>query len=267
MTDIPDHVRINRDAWTKANAEYNDERADAKWAQDAITWGVWGTPESEIRVLTEVSGRDIVELGCGTAYFGAWLKKRGARRVVGVDITPAQLDTARRLSVKHSLGIELLEANAESVPLNDGEFDLAISEYGASIWCDPSRWIPEAARILRPGGELVFMRNSTISILCVPDTGKVQESLQRSQRGLNRLEWTEDDDPGVEFHLGTSDMLHELQRSGFELIDFVEIFAAETAKDHPRYDYVPADWAKRWPSEEIWRLRKTGVERLAPVSV
>ncbi len=256
MTELPSYVRINREAWTKANLEYTDTRADDSWAKDAITWGVWSTPESELRVLPDVNGMDIVELGCGTAYFGAWLKKKGARRVVGVDVTPAQLDTARRLNAKHSLGLELLEANAESVPLGDAQFDLAVSEYGASIWCDPTLWIPEAARLLRSGGELVFMRNSTLSILCLPETGKVQVSLQRPQRGLGRLEWT-DDDPGVEFHLGTSDMLHELQRSGFELVDFVEVFAPEAAEDHPRYNYVPSEWAKQWPAEEIWRVRKT----------
>lgn len=255
MTDMPAYVQINREAWTKANAEYNDARADESWAQDSITWGVWRTPESQLGVLPDVNGKDVVELGCGTAYFGAWLKKKGARRVVGVDVTPAQLETARRLNAEHSLGLELFEANAESVPLDDSQFDLAISEYGASIWCDPERWVPEAARLLRPHGELVFMRNSTISILCLPDTGKVQQSLQRPQKNLNRLEWT-DEDPGVEFHLGTSDMLHVLHRSGFELLDLVEIFAPETAEDHPRYDYVPSEWAKRWPSEEIWRLRK-----------
>jgi ubiquinone/menaquinone biosynthesis C-methylase UbiE len=256
IPEIPEHVRINRAAWTKANADYNDAAAEANWAQDVITWGVWGTPESELRALPEVRGKDVIELGCGTAYFGAWLKKSGARRVVGIDVTPAQLETARRLNAAYSLGIELIEANAESIPLEDAQFDLAISEYGASIWCDPFRWIPEAARLLRTGGQLVFMRNSTISMLCAPDTGNVQQSLQRPQKGLNRLEWT-DDDPGVEFHLGTSDMLHAVQQSGFELVDFIEIFAPETAEDHPRYDFVPSEWAKRWPSEEIWRLRKS----------
>ncbi len=261
MSDTPDYVRINRDAWTKANADYNDARADVNWAQDEITWGVWGTPESELEALPDVNGKDVIELGCGTAYFGAWLKKRGARRVVGVDVTPAQLETARRLNAEYLLGLELVESNAESVPIGDDQFDLAISEYGASIWCDPFLWIPEAARLLRPGGELVFMRNSTISILCGPDEGKVERSLQRPQRSLYRLEWT-DDEPGVEFHLGTSDMLHVLQRSGFELIDFIEIFAPETAQDHPRYDYVPSVWAKQWPPEEIWRLRKIAVPQI-----
>ncbi len=208
-----------------------------------------------MNVLPDVTGKDVVELGCGTAYVGAWLKRRGARRVVGVDLTTAQLATAQRLNRKTGLGLELVEANAEMVPLRDAAFDLVISEYGASIWCDPYKWIPEAARLLRGGGELVFLRNSTISMLCMPDTGKVRETLQRAQRGMNRLDWT-DDDPGVEFHLGAGDLIRLLRANGFEILDLVELFAPEGAKDHGEYSYVTADWARRWPSEEIWRARK-----------
>jgi hypothetical protein len=44
------------------------------------------------------------------------------------------------------------------------------------LWrTSPFKWIPEAARLLRPGGELVFLRNSTLSMLCMPDTGKIRE--------------------------------------------------------------------------------------------
>ena len=186
-SDLPDYVKVNRDHWTKNNAAYTDGRAEHAWNEQEISWGVWNTPESEINVLPEVRGKDVVELGCGTAYVSAWLKRRGARRVVGVYITPAQLDSARRLNTKYGLGLELVEANAEATGLPGASFDLAISEYGASIWCDPYRWIPEAARLLRPNGELVFLRNSTLSILCMPDHGKVQDRLQRPQLGLNRL--------------------------------------------------------------------------------
>jgi len=253
----PDYLRINRDAWTKSNARYTDGHAEKAWAQEDITWGVWSTPESAVRVLPEVKGKDVVELGCGTAYVGAWLKRRGARRVVGVDLTPAQLATAQRLNRTTGLGLELVEANAESVPLRDGAFDLVVSEYGASIWCDPFKWIPEAARLLRSGGELVFMRNSTLSMLCMPHTGKVRERLVRPQRGMYRFDWT-DDDPGVEFHLGAGDLIRLLRANSFEILDMVELFAPEDAQDHAEYTYVPADWARRWPSEEIWRARKGG---------
>src|SRR5205823_3917176 len=124
----PDYVAVNRESWTKANAEYTDRSARESWAQDAITWGHWSLPESDVRMLPDVTGKDVIELGCGTAYFGAWLKRAGANRVVGVDVTPAQLETAKRLDEEFGLSIELIEANAEDVPLPHNSFDLVFSE-------------------------------------------------------------------------------------------------------------------------------------------
>jgi SAM-dependent methyltransferase len=254
-SELPDYIRANRDHWTKNNAAYTDRTAEGAWNEQEISWGVWHTPESELKVLPDVTGKDVVELGCGTAYVSAWLKRRGARRVVGVDITPAQLETAHRLNIKYQLGLELIEANAEATGLPSAAFDLATSEYGASIWCDPYRWIPEAARLLRPNGELVFLRNSTLSMLCMPDTGSVQERLQRPQLGLNRMDWS--DTQETEFHLGHGDLLRLLRNSGFEIVDMVEIFAPADAVNHPFYgEYMSVEWARKWPSEEIWRVRK-----------
>jgi len=254
-SDLPDYVKANRDHWTKNNAAYNDGHAEDAWNEPEISWGVWSTPESEVNVLGEIRGKDVVELGCGTAYVAAWLKRGGAQRVVGVDITPAQLETARRLNAKYGLGLELVEANAEATGLPGASFDLAISEYGASIWCDPYKWIPEAARLLRPNGELVFLRNSTLSILCTPDVGRVQERLQRPQLGMNRLDWP--GDPEIEFHIGHGDLVRLLGRSGFELLDMVEIFASADAVNHAFYgEYMSVEWAQKWPSEEMWRARK-----------
>jgi ubiquinone/menaquinone biosynthesis C-methylase UbiE len=253
--DLPDYVKLNREHWTRNNAAYTDGRAEYAWNEPEISWGVWNTPESEINVLPDIAGKDVVELGCGTAYVAAWLKRRGARRVVGVDITPAQLATAQRLNTKYGLCLELVEANAEATGLAGASFDLAISEYGASIWCDPYKWIPEAARLLRPDGELVFLRNSTLSILCMPDEGKVSDRLVRPQLGLHRLEWA--DDPEVEFHLGHGDLMRLLRESGFDVLDLVELYASADSIDHPFYgQVVSVEWARKWPSEEMWRARK-----------
>lgn len=260
MTDqLPRHAQRNREAWTAANAAYTDAEARSKWSQTEIRWGVWGVPEAQLRALPDVRGLDVIELGCGTAYFGAWFKRGGARRVVGVDVTPAQLETARRCDAEFGLGLELIEANAERVPLADAQFDLAFSEYGASIWCDPDLWIPEAARLLRDGGELTFMRNSTISTVCAPDTGRVDRQLHRPQRDLRRIEWT--DDSSVEFHQPAGDMLRLLRANGFEVLDLIEVYAPDDARDHPYYDTVPVEWARSWPAEEIWRARLRPVPR------
>ena len=253
--ELPDYAVRNREVWTRANADYTSQKAREAWSAPEITWGVWKTPESALGVLPDMTGVDVIELGCGTAYFGAWLKKAGARRVVGVDVTPAQLATAREMNQEFGLGLELLEANAEDVPLLDASFDIAFSEYGASIWCDPYRWIPESARLLRPGGEVIFMRNSDLVMVCSVDQENVGDRLVLPLLGMNRLDWTSDG-PSTEFHIGASELFQLLRRTGFDVLDFRQLYAPTDAVDHPYYSYVPAEWAKKWPHEEIWRARK-----------
>jgi SAM-dependent methyltransferase len=254
LSELSDHAAHNREIWTHAAAEYapGGERA---WASDEIDWGIFGVREADLGALADVEldGADVVELGCGTAYFSAWFARRGARPV-GVDVTPAQLETARRLQREHGLEFPLLEASAEDVPLPDTSFDLAFSEYGASIWCDPYRWIPEAARLLRPGGRLVFLRNSVLAILCMhEDETPMDAKLRRPYRGMHRFEWPEEGD-GIEFHLGWGDWVRLLRANGFEVEDYVEVYAPAGATT--RYPWASAEWARDWPVEEIWKARK-----------
>ena len=251
----PDYVARNRDIWTKTNEEYTDDHARRAWAEEALTWGVFGVPEAEVGVLGDVDGLDVVELGCGTAFFSALLAKRGARPV-GIDVTPAQLDTARRQMAETGIHFPLVEANAEDVPLADASFDLAVSEYGASLWCDPARWLPEAARLLRPHGRLVFLTNSMLSMLCVPDEpGYATERLLRPQKGMYRITWPFED--GVEFHIGHGEWIDLLHDSGFEVERLVELYAPASAETHEYYDTATADWARKWPPEDLWAARKT----------
>jgi SAM-dependent methyltransferase len=254
LSDYPEYVAPNVENWTKANAEFTGPNARAAWAQDELTYGVFGIPEAQLDIFGDVMGLDVVELGCGTAYLSAWLAKRGARPV-GVDPTPAQLETAREMQREFGLEFPLIEAIAESVPLPDAAFDLAVSEYGASIWADPFRWIPEAARLLRPEGRLVFLRNSPLSILCMKLDG-IDECLQRPQRGMNRIEWP--DTGEVEFHLPHGELIDLLRGAGFEIERLLELHAPADAETHRYYGYVTADWARKWPAEEIWIARKTG---------
>jgi SAM-dependent methyltransferase len=250
----PDYVRQNVANWTRANAEYTDASAERAWAQEEITWGVFSVPESEVGVIGDVDGLDIVELGCGTAYFSAWFVRRGAR-AVGVDPTPAQLETARRLQQKTGIEFELIEAIGENVPLPDASFDLVFSEYGASIWADPYRWIPEAARLVRPGGRLVFLCNSVLSTLCMKLDG-VGEGLVRPQRGLHKLEWP--DTHEVEFHLGHGEWIEVLATNGFAVERLIELFAPQDAETHTFYSYVTPEWGSKWPVEDLWVARKRG---------
>jgi ubiquinone/menaquinone biosynthesis C-methylase UbiE len=239
-------------AWTRTNAEFANDAAARSWAREEISWGVWQVPEAELQVLGDVQGRDVVELGCGTAYFASWLARRGAR-VVGVDPTRAQLETARRMQLETGIEFPLVEAAGEDVPLPDAGFDVVHSEYGASIWADPARWVPEAARLLRPGGRLVFLRNSTLSMLCM-DLDGIKEQLVRPAFGPYRIEWP--DTHEVEFHPAHGEWIRLLREAGFEVERLIELQAPEGAESHAYYAHVTPEWARKWPSEEIWVARK-----------
>ncbi len=253
--ELPEHVRRNRLAWDAWAAEYV-ANGEGSWRREpgAETWGIWGIPEADLRLLPdELDGRDTIELGCGTAYVSAWLARRGARPV-GIDNSEAQLATARRLQREHGLDFPLLHGNAEAVPYPDASFDLAISEYGASIWADPYRWIPEAARLLRPDGRLIFLVNATILMLCAPDEDDVPATTQliRPYFGMHRFEWP--DDQSVEFHLGYGDWIRLLRANDFEIEDLRELRPGPEASTG--YKFVTLDWARSWPSEEVWLARK-----------
>ena len=239
--------------WTKTNTEYTDPSAERAWASPDVTWGVFAIPESEVGCLGDVSGLDVVELGCGTAYFSARLARLGARPV-GVDPTPAQLTTARRMQAATGITFPLVEAPGESVPLPDASFDLALSEYGASLWADPERWVSEAARLLRVGGRLVFLTNSLLVYLCVPPVGLTTEQLQRPQFGMGRISWPGEE--GIEYHLPHGRWISLLREHGFEIEALHELRPAEDAVDHSYYAYVTLEWARRWPAEELWVARK-----------
>ena len=247
-----DHVLRNRAYWDGRAAEYVDAGRRA-WSAEP-RWGMFHIPETEARILPDVDSLDVIELGCGTAYVSAWLARRGAR-VVGIDNSQSQLATARALQDEHGLHFPLLLGNAEDVPYPDASFDLAISEYGAAIWCDPHLWIPEAARLLRPGGRLIFLGNGPLLVLTVPDLeadGPADAFLKRDYFGMHRFEWADSD--GVEFHLAHGDWIRLLRASGFEIENLVELRPSASATT--RYADVTVEWARRWPAEEVWVARR-----------
>ena len=255
MADLPDHVVRNRVHWDERAPEYVAE-GRRNWESEEPLWGIFAVPESQVGLLPrELDGRDAIELGCGTGYVSAWLARRGARPV-GIDNSEAQLATARAFQEEFGLDFPLLHGNAEEVPYPDGSFDLAISEYGASIWGDPYRWIPEAARLLRPGGELVFLVNSILSILCGLDDGNqpAGDELLRPLFGMHRLEWPDDD--AVEFHLPQGKMIDLLRDCDLAVEQLIEVRPPADATT--RFRHISLDWARRFPCEEVWRARKRG---------
>lgn len=253
-----DYLSTNRDIWDADAANWVDF-ARHRWSLETPLWGTWGNTEEKLKMLPpDMTRMEAIELGCGTGYVAFWMHKRGAR-VTAVDISAQQLCTARTLASEHDADIAFMEGNAEATGLPDASFDFAISEYGASIWCPPEVWLREAWRLLRPGGRLVFLGNHPLSLICSPLNGApADRKLHRPYVGMWGADWTEVEfEPtGICFNLTFSGWMDLFNDVGFMVSKYLELYAPGDAMGTRAA--IPADWAKSYPVEQVWKLTKPG---------
>jgi len=251
---LTEHARTNRDFWDAESEGYQAEHAEFI-AHEAPHWGLWQLPDSELGVLGDVSGLDVLELGCGAAQFGLALVQAGAR-VVGIDFSERQLDHARRNVEASGLAMELVHGSAEALPFEDGRFDLVVSDHGANRFADPYLWVPECARVLRSSGWLAFSGGTAFEVVCFDEESDTWDNrLHRDYFGMRQWDWGAASDGSLEFELGYGDWIRLFRRSGLAVEALLEVNPPEGARSTYRTDEETA-WARRWPMEQIWKVRK-----------
>lgn len=247
-------LATNRSYWDAAADRYV-AAGERNWQRSDPAWGVFGHREDDLNLLPEdLTGQRTLELGCGTGYVSGWLARRGAT-AVGVDNSAAQLATARRLATSHAVPVEFVNADAQRLPFAADSFDLAVTEYGAVTWCDPVRWVPEAERVLRPGGRLIVVGGSPWATVATPPDGSAADrALHRPYFGIGRTSWRDAvvDPGGVQHDLTVSQWFALFHGAGFVVERFLELPAPADAPDQP---CASAAWARDYPLEQAWVLR------------
>ena len=242
----------NRDAWDRFSDEYQVEHA-RQLNDYACVWGIWNVPEDELHVLGDVVGKDILEFGCGAAQWSIGLARRGAHPV-GLDNSARQLEHARRLMAGANVEFPLLYASAENVPLPDASFEIVFCDHGAMSFADPYKTVPEAARLLRGGGLLAFNMTSPLRMLVAEDPRTQQPTTQLERTYFNLYRFAPDDDGTVTFQLTYGEWVRLFRANELFVEDLIEVQPPETATS--TYDLAPLEWARRWPAEILWKLRR-----------
>ena len=217
-------ARANR-SWWDANADGYQAEHGAFLGDARFLWCPEGLYEDEVRLLGEVAGRDVLEVGCGAAQCARWLAGQGAR-VTGFDLSGRQLRHARRID--EQLGrapLRLVQADATALPFADASFDLACSAFGAVPFvADSARLMREVARVLRPGGRWVFSVPHPFR-WTLPDVGD-EHGLVVEHSYFDRRPYVEQDEEGAasyaEHHRTFGDRVRELTEAGLSLVDLVE---------------------------------------------
>jgi SAM-dependent methyltransferase len=252
---LSSHARSNRRLWNEETASYQDEHGEQLRTSGGMAWGVWQIPEEELAVLGDVRGRDILEFGCGAAQWSIKLALVGARPV-GLDLAEEQLRHARRLMQEAGVDFPLVHASAEAVPLPDESFDVVFCDWGAMTFADPHLTVPEAARLLRPGGFMAFSGSTPIAEICTPILADhATENLVRDYYGLR----TRVEEDWVEFMLPYGEWIRLFRRHGLVIEDLIELRPGPEAVSSYREDQ-DREWARRWPLEHIWKVSKPADE-------
>ena len=241
----------NRAYWDRTSDDYQARHRDFIGRPEP-RWGLWQIPESELQVLGDVSGKDVLELGCGAAQWSILLAKQGARPV-GLDNSDRQLAHARELMGEAGVEFPLVHASAEDVPLPDGSFDIVFSDHGAFTFADPRKLVPEATRLLRTGGLLAFSRSSPFVAVAEGEDERVHPALTRDYFGLHEQHYGD----VVTYELPYGEWIRLFRENRFVVEDLIEPRPDADAVS-TYWDDEEREWARRWPSESIWKARKTG---------
>jgi SAM-dependent methyltransferase len=193
----------------------------------------------------------VLELGCGAARWSIALAADGAR-AVGLDLSAGQLGLAARLAGSAPRAPALLRADAERIPFRDGSFDVVFCDWGAMTFADPYRTVPECSRVLRDGGVLAFSTSSPIRELChTSRTDRLGRRLARDYFGMHRLDLPAE----VDFQLPYGEWIRLFRENALVVESLLETRPPRNA----RSTYLTqgeAEWARHWPVECIWKVRK-----------
>jgi len=248
---LTEHAARNRAMWDGYSDEYQSKHGEQLADSGGLAWGTTQVAESELHVLGEVAGKDVLEYGCGAAQWSIGLAKLGARPV-GLDLSARQLEHARELMAAAGVDFPLVHASAESVPLPDASFDIVFCDHGAMTFADPYRTVPEVARLLRPGGLFAFSHHSPIETICWPlDADEVGDRLALEYFGIHEI----DDGEEISFQLRYGEWIRLFRANAFVIEDLIEPRPGPAATSSYR-SAAELDWARRWPAEQIWRLRR-----------
>lgn len=255
MTDVrasSDHDERNRAFWDEYSDTYQADHGP-QLAVHGAAWGVWQVPEAELGILGDVAGLDVLELGCGAAQWSIVLATRGAR-AIGLDLSLRQLEHAAQLMDAAGVAVPLIHASAEAVPLPDASLDIIFCDHGAMVFADPYVTVPETARLLRDGGLLAFSMHTPIAEACwPPGRNEPIERLANDYFGMHRVDLG--DSGHAEFQLPYGEWIRLFARSGFVVEDLIELRPSPEATS-TYYDEPAREWARRWPLEHIWKVRR-----------
>ena len=216
--------RVASRAWWDLDADDYQAEHGAFLGDVDFVWCPEGLREADARLLGDVRGKRVLELGAGAAAGSRWLAGQGAE-VVAMDLSAGMLRHAREAAGRSGVRVPLVQADALALPFPDGTFDIVCTAFGAIPFvADSGAAMLEVARVLRPGGSWVYSITHPMRWIFWDEPD--ESGLIARNSYFDRTPYVEVDERGVpsyvEQHRTLGDRVRELVAAGFVLRDLVE---------------------------------------------
>lgn len=252
MSRLTRDERTNQRHWDADTPAY--QRRHHRALVGDLVWGPSVPPESRLGVLGDVRGKDVLELGCGAGESLVWVKQKGARRAVGLDLSGKRIEQARAHASKVGVEVEWIVGTARDLGgLADASFDVVFSSYAFGFVPDLPGCFRECARVLRPGGLFAWSWGSPFWQIAELDGREVRIAVSYHDRKTHRGS-VDASGPWVEFRHTYGDAVRWMRDAGFEVVD---IFEPELDPEGVRYPGFERTLLRKVPGTTIWKaLRK-----------
>jgi ubiquinone/menaquinone biosynthesis C-methylase UbiE len=221
---------------------------------DTVDYGPDLPTERELRLLGDVKGKRVLDLGCGSGQASIALARQGAH-AIALDASAAQLERARHLAATEEIRVEWHRSDlADLAFLRADSVDLAFSAHVLAEVEDLDRVFRQVHRVLRPGGAFVFSYEHPVALCVGRETGGEEGTLPLGRLELHRSYFertpitVERNGEAITLYPRTiGDVFAAAGRAGFRIDVLLEPAPVRSADPGPAI-----------PKSIIWRARKSG---------
>src|SRR3954466_8630922 len=209
----------NAAAWDRHSAAYQE---GARLPTDVAHYGPDIGTEVDFRLLGDLKGKRVLELGCGGAQCSIAFAKQGAT-AIGIDFSAEQLAFARRLCEREEVRVELRQGDlADLAFLRADTIDLAFSAYTFGYVEDLNRVFRQVHRALKPNAPLVFSLPHPAYDMIDDDDAEQPLLIRRSYFDRTPIDYERNGIPFTDYRHTIGDLFTPLSRSSFRVDTILE---------------------------------------------
>ena len=236
--------------WNEVSKSYQE---DSKIRTKSAHYGPYAPDENKLKLLGNVKGKKILEIGCGGGQCSIAFAKQGAK-CIGLDLSKEQLKHAEELAKKEKVSVKFLKHDIQTLKgIKSKNYDIVFSAFALQYIPDLTKCFREVNRVLKKGGIFVFSFDHPFYSTLSTETFKIIHNYNKS----GKIEETETWPDGskhkfVAYVRKFSDIFGSVLKANLVIEKIIEPFDKKTEKA-----WKKGNWKETYPPRLVEMIGPT----------